>query len=415
MSDQTHTKPARLTLWLLALCLCVFVVNAQPLNAQTLSFPATRENQQLVIQASLNTPLNLRSVCFSADGKSLYVGAYKQVLIWSLADAKLAGTITDNALAGMVTAMAITSDGKTLAISGAQSGSYKAPVILIDTKSNNHIATLAQTGDTVMCLAITQDGKHLAVGTYDGNLTVWDMSQFKIVKEFSQQPYPISDVTFDDKDTELAVCNRGGQVEVFDMVAEGLPSKYTDKMDDAAMAVLYENGQITNLAVAVGGEKEQSIRLTNIKNARKSRKIGGTPQMPLAICQAPQSKFAYLAGSDNTIVSWSRMGKTEKTFTGHNDWVTHLAISPDEKLLASVSLDGTTKIWNASDGLLLATLVQLSPQSKDWLIITGMGMFNASKPELVTFFEQPKDTFDALRKQWLAPQQVSEHLGFKAK
>ncbi|HCD31141.1 MAG TPA: hypothetical protein DER01_01960 [Phycisphaerales bacterium] len=414
MLDQRYSKLLQSSLRFLTLCLCVSVVNSNRLKAQTLSFPATRADQQQVIQVDFDMPLNLRTVCFSTDGKTLYVGGYKQVLVWSLTDAKLAHTITDASLTGMITAMTVSPDGKLLAVSGSTPAASSSPVILIDPLSNNRITSIEQSGDCVMAMAVTNDGKQLAVGTYDGNFTLWDMNTFKQVKNFPQQGYAISDITFDEKDTWLAVSNRGGQVQAFEL-AEDYPIKINKTMEDAVTSLLFENGKTVNLAIAVGGDKERSVRLLNAKNPRRARKFGGTPDMPLDIAWAPKSKTAYLAGSDGNIVSWARMGRVDKTFKGHSDWVTAIALSPDEKLLASVSLDGTTKIWEASKGLLLATLLKPSPQKNDWLFISSLGYFNASSVELVRFFEQPDAAQSALRKQWLDPKQINEHLGFNAK
>jgi WD40 repeat protein len=314
----------------------------------------------------------------------------------------------------MITAMQLCDDGKTLAVSGTTPGSSTAPIVLIDTTTRKAVAMLQQAGDTVMCMTLNHAGTQLAVGTYDGMLSLWDMKKHDVLKAFPQQASAVSDIAFDDKDAWLANCNRAGQIEVFE-TTEGFPSKLRTTVSDAALALLFEDGKTTNLAVAVGGSKEQSVRLINAKNTKSARKLGNTPQMPLDLCWAPTSRMAYLAGSDGSIVSWKRMGQIEKTFKGHTDYVTAICLSPDEKLLASVSLDGTAKIWDASQGLLLATLVQIKPRADTWLFITGQGTFNASSPDVVSFFNQPDATQDALRRQWLLPQQVSEHLGMTTK
>lgn len=401
-------------LCLITLCLCVSVVNTQRLDAQTLSFPATKADQQFVLQAALKTPLNLRSVCFAKDGLSLYVGAYREVLVWSLADAKLAARWTDDNLTGMVTAMQLCDDGKTLAVAAGSPSASTTAVVFIDTQSGKRTAIMQQLGDTVLCMALRTDGTQLAMGTYDGMLTLWDIKQRTIIKDFPQQADALTDITFDDKDTLLASCNRAGQVTVYE-TTEGFPGKFNTSMEDAATSLLFENGKTINLAVAVGGNKERSVRLINTKTVKGPRKFGNTPEIPMDICWATNNKIAYLAGSDGNIVSWKRLGQIEKTFKAHTDRVTGISLSPDEKRLASVSLDGSTRIWDATSGLLLATLLQLAPQSDDWLLITAQGTFNASAPDKVTFFNQPAQEQDNLRKQWQSAQQVRELLGIIAK
>ena len=392
------------------------------LHAQTLNFPATRTDAQYVIQTNLQTPLNLQSLCFSPDGQTLYVGGYKEVLVWSLSDAKLVTRITDDQLTSIITAMLIIDDGKTLAVSGTDvtsenhqiSQSPTSPILLFDTATHKKIATLDQPGDSVTCMAINPDGSQLAVGTYDGMLSVWDTQQRTILKSFLQQNSCITDIVYSPDQVWLAVSNLSGQVEVFETTPQ-FPSLIRKSFDDSVRALCFDQSKHLNLAIAIGGKNEISVRLLNEKNAKRLRKFSGTPSIPLDICWAEKNKTAYLAGSNHTIVSWKKLGKIDKTFKAHSNWVTAIALSPDEKRIASVSLDGTTRLWDAKQGLLLATLLQLKPQTDTWLFISSLGTFNASSSDVVHFFKQPKETQSSLRKQWLNPKSVCQHLGFTAK
>jgi WD40 repeat protein len=45
-----------------------------------------------------------------------------------------------------------------------------------------------------------------------------------------------------------------------------------------------------------------------------------------------------------------------KVLQGHSHWVSSVAFSPDEKILASSSYDGTIKLWDRQTGTCLHTL-----------------------------------------------------------
>lgn len=60
--------------------------------------------------------------------------------------------------------------------------------------------------------------------------------------------------------------------------------------------------------------------------------------------------------NDTTISIWfiGSMNK-RRVLQGHSKWVTSIAFSPDNRYLASGSMDGTIKIWNTETGEALQT------------------------------------------------------------
>ena len=112
-----------------------------------------------------------------------------------------------------------------------------------------------------------------------------------------------------------------------------------------------------------------------VKNAiaaRTSNPICLPPQTSQSVCYGlpkiltSQAITALTATADGelfansnrkTIQIWSLPKVMLKnTLTGHTDWITDLAFSPDKTLLASSSLDQTIKLWNVAEGTLLGTL-----------------------------------------------------------
>ncbi len=88
--------------------------------------------------------------------------------------------------------------------------------------------------------------------------------------------------------------------------------------------------------------------------------------------------------SDNTVKAYNAgNGRLERTFTGHTDWVYSVALNADATRVASGSADGTVKLWNTADGALLATLIQLSPRTDQWLVITPQGYLATSSADAI--------------------------------
>src|SRR5207245_1748716 len=50
------------------------------------------------------------------------------------------------------------------------------------------------------------------------------------------------------------------------------------------------------------------------------------------------------------------LSQIRQTFTGHTDWVTDVQYSPDGQTLVTVSLDGTTRIWDPTSSQARRTL-----------------------------------------------------------
>ena len=100
---------------------------------------------------------------------------------------------------------------------------------------------------------------------------------------------------------------------------------------------------------------------------------------------SPDGKHVAIAnptGNGDVRITDTATGRPTATLTGHTNAIYGIAYSPDGKLLATASIDETTKIWNPQTGQLLRTLddpnpvyrVAFSPDSRTLATIDSKGI-----------------------------------------
>jgi hypothetical protein len=71
---------------------------------------------------------------------------------------------------------------------------------------------------------------------------------------------------------------------------------------------------------------------------------------------SPDNKYVISASNDKTIKIWDFDNSEEiRTLYGHEDWVTDLTLTPDGSRILSASRDGTVKTWDLKTGANLGT------------------------------------------------------------
>ncbi len=84
------------------------------------------------------------------------------------------------------------------------------------------------------------------------------------------------------------------------------------------------------------------------------------------------------AATDNTIKIWDVATQKElRTFTGHTSAIESIDFSPDGRLLASASDDGSTFLWDTKTGEHLLTLISLD-DGGEWMVVTPQGLFDGT-------------------------------------
>jgi WD40 repeat protein len=107
------------------------------------------------------------SAAFTPDGKTLFISgeSEKQVRVWDTASRKVVGTLSHPE----VRSMAVTPDGKFLATCRGTG------VRVWDLATGTVVSSLPDPKGNMLAVALTPDGKTVAIATSDGLIRVWDV------------------------------------------------------------------------------------------------------------------------------------------------------------------------------------------------------------------------------------------------
>jgi WD40 repeat protein/mono/diheme cytochrome c family protein len=317
--------------------------------------------------AAYRFPINVNALAFTPDSLKLVVGGYHELTIWDVAQAKLIKRI--NTRAERAYAMAFLKDGK-LAVAGGRPGqegdvriydiNAGAPKMLngvpvVDGVNDRTvlIAELLETDDSVLCLAISPDGKKLAAGGCDRLVKVWDLTpgyaKARLEQTIENHADWVFGVVFTPDGKRLITGSRDKTAKVWDLTTKESVLTFPDHQNGVYGVAVGMDGKVGFSA----GEDNQ-LRMWNATgDGKQIRPLGGHGKAIFKIAERmdPKSPLLATCSADGTVRLWNPVnGQNVKTLNGHTDWVYAVAISPDGKLVAAGSWNGEVRTWTVADG-----------------------------------------------------------------
>jgi eukaryotic-like serine/threonine-protein kinase len=210
----------------------------------------------------------------------------------------------------------------------------------------------------VHALAVCPGTHHVAVGTGDGGLVVWDWKSPKQIAKLEGHGGPIRALASNAQGTQLASAADDGNVKIWDWNSGQLLRTLDPQVGNVHALTWTCEGQV----LAVSGSR--GVILWDLPGDARPRKISNHPGNGLAAAQG----LLALCGANNTVELWDATTASKvHILVGHGDWVMALEFSPDGKQLASAGRDGTIRIWDPATGKQLVSLQSIEPAYPAWL------------------------------------------------
>lgn len=331
------------------------------------------------------------AIALSPDGSTLAVALGKRVELRATADGSLVAALRHDT---PVNDVAFAPDSALLAV--ALEGEA---VAVWDSAERTTVRELRMSASDplffpgpVTSVAFAPDGRQIAAGDFNGNVTTWSVESGEMLVSADIGPRTVADVSYAPDGSTLAAASEGwrseaGAIWMFDPASGAQLDRLTVDTDTrllepvervlfasdgasviagtATGAILrwaWPSGEllaettahragVRALALAAGGGlisagRDGDLRRWNADGANIDELKG------LAAISAVAAGGATLAsgGEDGAVTLWEPGGANRLHFVAHKGHVNALAVSPDGATLASAGDDGAVRLWASADG-----------------------------------------------------------------
>jgi WD40 repeat protein len=299
-----------------------------------------------------NATDNISALAFSpAETNILVTASGKQVYLWDLAARRVAGRIS---VLNSAVALAISRDGKLLAVAGGQEQTMELWRI-----ENNSLVWARNTPSPPLALLFSPDGRSLVSG--GGELScplLWNLATGASSSFPAEREGWINTMALSPNGKLLVTGSADGTVILWDFTERELLARLIPPTGGSIVAAAFSpDGRWL-----VAGYGDSTLRVWDISTYQPKAIYRGHRYGITSVAFSPDGRTIVSSSEDRTVKVWdlAPRSRDEVLATG-NSWVTTTTFSPDGKRLASLGLEeGVLTVWDVATRSRLADLTKPS-------------------------------------------------------
>ncbi|MGD9922582.1 MAG: caspase family protein [Pseudorhodoplanes sp.] len=327
------------------------------------------------------------SLTFLPDAGTLAIGDRDQIRVWSLDTASLirqtalSGSTPPGSAPGLTTTPMVASPNGERLFAGTSDGA----LIVIDARDGRVVSKLKGHEGAIHAVAVSRDGKLVLTGGDDYIIKLWNAGTGTVLRTINA----VTKDRFYEATIGIAAAAFSPDGKLIVSGNENKTASIWDAGTGKLVRVLRgHKGYVSSVEFTPDGKRiltasdDGTLKLWEAASGRLLRSFGAPPAqgsnagISASVLDSDGSR-AVSGGDDRMMRVWNTSsGTSSGAYGGHLAEVTTVGFSRDGRLTATGSKDGTTRIWDAADGSLRATLIGVP--SGEWLILTPEGFFAAS-------------------------------------
>jgi WD40 repeat protein len=201
--------------------------------------------------------------------------------------------------------------------------------------------------DTVTSVGFSPDGRHIASGSRDTTVLLWDSQTGARVGQSLAEPAEVESIAYSPDSSHIASAGSDGTIRVWDAVRTAAPRVISTHTKAVAAVAYSPDGHHI-----VSADADDTLQMWDpVTGEPVGPAMRGHTAKARAVVFSRDNRLIASGSDDKTIRLWSvQTGKQVGQLNGHTEAVSSLAVSLDGRWLVSGSWDGTVRIWDIKSG-----------------------------------------------------------------